>query len=165
MALITNLLERVPLLGTAAAWVGSKARLLLEYGLIASVVALAGFAFNSTLQRKALEKTVTGLSTSLGSVATTLNQQVEANHQQDAAIQRLKDLRELDSSALSTLQGELGSVNANNRTIKTKLAELERTNAQAKAFLDIAVPDAVGCLLDGRPCQAADADSHHGNAH
>lgn len=160
MALTTQLLERIPLLGTAWAWVSGKARLLLEYALIAAVVALAGFAFNSALQRKSLEKTVAGLSTSLGSVSTTLNQQVEANRQQDAAIARLKDLRELDSSALTTLQGELGSVNANNRTIKTKLAELERTNAQAKAFLDTAVPDAVGCLLDSRPCKAADGHGH-----
>lgn len=161
MALTTQLLERIPLLGAAWSWVSGKARLLIEYALIGAVVALAGFAVNSTLQRKSLEKTVSGLSTTLGTVSTTLNQQVAANHEQDVAIQRLKDLRELDSSALMTLQGELGNVNANNRTIKTKLAELERTNAQAKAFLDLAVPDAVGCLLDGRPCQAAGAGHDH----
>lgn len=144
------------LLSKALAFVGARARLWIEYALIALVVALAGYAVSSTLQRRHLARTVTDLSGQLGGMATTLNQQVQANRDQDAAIAGLKALRETDSKALSGLQQRLGHATAQDAAIRTKLAELERTNAAAKSLLDLAVPDDVGCVLDGRPCANGD---------
>lgn len=145
------------LLSKALAFVGARARLWIEYALIGLVVALAGYAVSSYLQRRQLTHTVTDLSSQLGSMSTTLAQQVQANKDQDAAIGTLKNLRETDSHALQGLQARLGKYAAKDTAIRNKLAELEKTNAAAKSLLDTAVPDAVGCVLDRRPCP----DSHH----
>jgi hypothetical protein len=144
------------LLSKAKAFIGARARLWIEYLLIGVVVALAGYAVNSYLQQRSLAHTVTDLSAKLGGVADTLKQQVQANRDQDAAIAGLKALRETDSKALDGLQQRLGHATAQDAAIRTKLAELERTNAAAKSLLDLAVPDDVGCVLDGRPCAPGD---------
>lgn len=144
------------LIGKALAFIGARARLWIEYALIGVVVALAGYAVSSSLQRRQLTRTVNTLSEQLGSVSTTLSQQVQANHDQDAAIAALKDLRTTDSHALQGLQDRLGTYAKKDAAIRTKLAELERTNAAAKSLLDTAVPDAVGCVLDRRPCAPGD---------
>jgi hypothetical protein len=144
------------LLSKAVAFVGARARLWIEYALIAVVVALAGYAVNSYLHAQKLTRTVTDLSTQLGSVSKTLRDQVQANKDQDAAIAVLKGLRETDSHALQGLQSQLGQTAAKDTDIRAKLAELERTNAAAKSLLDTAVPDAVGCVLDRRPCPGSD---------
>lgn len=144
------------LIGKALAFIGARARLWIEYALIGVVVALAGYAVSSSLQRRQLTRTVNTLSEQLGSVSTTLSQQVQANHDQDAAIAALKDLRTTDSHALQGLQDRLGTYAKKDAVIRTKFAELERTNAAAKSLLDTAVPDAVGCVLDHRPCTGGD---------
>jgi len=45
-----------------------------------------------------------------------------------------------------------------------KVRQLEKTNADAKALLDTAVPPALGCVLDGRPCPGSSGDDTDGGA-
>lgn len=144
------------LLSKGFALVKSKARLVLEYALITGVVALGAWSVATWYQNretvKGLTTTVTDLSGRLGGVAADLKTTVAANKVQDDAIAELKRLRGIDSKALGELQGELAKADTRAATVRQKIAELEKSNADAKALLDTAVPPALGCVLDGTPC-------------
>ena len=155
----------INLLRSAWTFLKSKARLIIEYGLIAAFVALAGWSVATWWINRdtvaSLSASVTDLSGQLGGVTHDLNAQVEANRDQDKAIAELKRLRAIDSKALSELQGELSKADAKGDNVRRKVAELEKSNADAKALLDTAVPPSVGCLLDGTPCP--DSGGHQPN--
>jgi hypothetical protein len=142
-------------------WVTGKARLIIEYVLLALVVALAGYTVFSFVERKQLIANVSDLSTKLGNVSQTLNQQVAINHDQDAAIAEVKRLRGLDGDAIQGLQKDLATAQTHDHSIRQKLAQLEKNNADARDLLDTAVPVGLGCVLDGQACgSAASGDPH-----
>lgn len=145
--------------GTAWSWVKGKARLIIEYALLAAFVSLAGFTIATWVQRRELAGRVTELSQTVGGLSGSLQQQVDINHQQDQAITELRRLRGLDSQALTGLQKELADAGKKGDNLRQRIAQLEKTNEQARALLDTPVPTELGCLLDGRPCPAAG----HGN--
>ncbi|MGE7137929.1 hypothetical protein ACQKIE_09910 [Luteibacter sp. NPDC031894] len=149
----------INLLRSGWAFVTSKARLILEYGLIVAVVALGSWSVATWWQNRAtvqgLTERVTDLSGRLTGVSKDLGTAVAANKDQDDAIAELKRLRSIDSQALNELQGELAKADTKAATVRQKIAELEKTNADAKALLDTAVPPALGCVLDGAPCPGA----------
>ncbi|HEY4292072.1 hypothetical protein [Luteibacter sp.] len=144
------------LLSSGWAFVTSKARLVLEYGLIIAVVALGSWSVATWWQNRetvrGLTDNVTDLSGRLGGVSADLKAAVAANKDQDTAIAELKRLQGIDSKALNDLQGELSKADTKAATVRQKIAELEKSNADAKALLDTAVPPALGCVLDGTPC-------------
>ncbi|MET4675912.1 MULTISPECIES: hypothetical protein [unclassified Luteibacter] len=146
----------------------SKARLIIEYGLIAAVVALAGWTLATWWTNRqtvaSLTSSLTDVSGRVGGLTHDLSQQVQANKDQDDAIAELKRLRTIDSQALGELQGELAKADTKGDTVRRKLAELEKSNADAKALLDTAVPPALGCVLDGTPCPGAGGDKPNGRA-
>ena len=150
------------ILSSLWSWVSGKARLIIEYVLLALVVALAGYAVFSAFERKQLVANVNDLSSRLGTVSNTLNEQVELNKQQDVAISEISRLRSVDSEAIQGLQRDLSDANTKDQAVRQKLAQLEKNNADARALLDTAVPAALGCLLDGRACTGADSGNAHG---
>jgi len=131
-----------------------KARLIIEYLLIATVTTLAGFALNSWIKQHEMESTIGDLSGRLGSVSQSLTQAVQINQEQQDAINSLKNLRQTDSDNIKGLQNLVNANAVSNKEVRTKIAQLERNNAQAKALLDGDVPSSVGCVLDGTPCPA-----------
>jgi DNA-directed RNA polymerase subunit F len=157
------------LIGRVWAWLGGKARLALEYMLLVAFIALAGWSVGTWWQNRAtvksLTENVTDLSGRLTGVSKDLTSAVSANKDQDAAIAELKRLRAIDSQALGELQGELSKADTKAERVRQKIAELEKTNADAKALLDTAVPPALGCVLDGTPCPGAAADHPDGGRH
>jgi Flp pilus assembly pilin Flp len=157
------------LLRSAWAFVTSKARLIIEYALIAGFVALAGWSVATWWTNRetvsTLTNSVTDLSGRLGGVSHDLSAQVQANKDQDDAIAELKRLRGIDSKALGELQGELAKADTKGDTVRRKLAELEKSNADAKALLDTAVPAALGCVLDGTPCPGPGGHDPNGGGH
>lgn len=157
------------LLRSAWAFLTGKARLIIEYSLIAAFVALAGWSVATWwINRdtvKGLTTQVTDLSGQLGGVSHDLAVQVQANKDQDDAIAELKRLRAIDSKALGELQGELAKADTKGDTVRRKLAELEKSNADAKALLDTAVPPALGCVLDGTPCPGAGGNDPNSGGH
>lgn len=160
MKLLSNAWALAKGLGTTGlSWVRGKARLIIEYVLLAAFVSLAGFTISTWMQRRELAGRVTELSQTVGGLSGSLQQQVDINHQQDQAITELRRLRGLDSQALTGLQKELADAGKKGDNLRQRIAQLEKTNEQARALLDTPVPAELGCLLDGRPCPAAG----HGN--
>lgn len=155
---MTNLLLK------GLAWLQSRARLAIEYVLIIAFIALSTYGVTAYVHGKALERQTADLSKRLGAMKGTLDQQVDANEQQDVAINDLKRLREVDSQALNGLHDELDKAGAQGQALREKVRELERTNEKAKALLDTAVPPELGCLLDRAPCAGAGGNNAHGGA-
>lgn len=148
------------LFGGAWRWLIGHARLAIEYVLLAAVVMLACTVLYNRGNIAKLETSRAEMTGALNEAADTINQQTAANKDQDAAIAKLHDLRELDSQAINGLSKDLHKIGSNNTAIRTKIARLEASNAQAKALLDTAVPADVGCVFDDTPCAASDnADS------
>lgn len=139
-----------------------KLRLWIEYALIAVMVALAGFSLSSYLQRRELSNRLDTTNKKVGQLSTSLDQQVTINNQQEDAISALRTLRKIDSDAIQGLHTELQSHASTNKLVLSKIQQLEKNNAQAKALLDIRVPPDLGCLLDGRQDCAPDPrnDAH-----
>lgn len=148
----------------SAAWsfLRDKARLIIEYGLILLVIVLGVYGTVAYFRTRALTESTLQLSERLGSVKGTLDQQVTVNADQDKAITELKRLREIDSQALDGLHIELDKADTKGDDLRAKIRQLEKTNADAKALLDTAVPPAVGCVLDDRPCPGADSHNPNG---
>jgi septal ring factor EnvC (AmiA/AmiB activator) len=147
----------------AFGWALGHVRLIIEYALLALVVTLAGAVLYGRIHAVQQDRQISDLANHLSNAASTINEQAQANRDQDAAIAKLHELRELDGEAIAGLNRDLHQVGAKSDAIRSKLAQLEKRNAQAKALLDTPVPDAVGCVLDDRPCPTSDA--HQGRDH
>ena len=140
------------LLSSAWSFVTDRARLIIEYALIVLIIVLGVYGTVAYFRTKSLTESTLDLSQRLGQVKGTLDQQVSANADQDKAIAELKRLRELDSKALDGLHHELESADTKGEDLRAKIRQLEKTNADAKALLDTAVPPSLGCVLDGTAC-------------
>lgn len=150
------------LLSSAWSYLTSKARLIVEYGLILVIIILGVYGTVAYFRTKSLTASTLDLSQRLGSVKGTLDEQVDANKDQDKAIKELKRLREIDSKALDGLHTELDKADTKGEDLRAKIRQLEKTNADAKALLDTAVPPSVGCVLDGTPCPGAGGNDPNG---
>lgn len=146
------------MLSSALALLTGKSRLIIEYVLILVIIVLGVYGTVAYFRTQQLTASTLDLSQQLGKVSGTLDQQVDANVQQDKAIADLKRLREIDSKALGDLHNELDKADSKGQALRDKVRQLEKTNADAKALLDTAVPPAVGCVLDDTPCPGARRD-------
>lgn len=140
--------------GKGTAWVFGHVRLIIEYALIAAMVALAGLYVTQRIHGLQLDTQVEKLKSDAQQAADIRQKLVEANADQDAAIAGLKELRARDSRQIQSLQKDFKKTDAASMQVKAKLAALEKTNVQAKSLLDTAVPDVARCVLDGTPCPA-----------
>ncbi|MDD0934695.1 hypothetical protein LOD73_10695, partial [Xylella fastidiosa subsp. multiplex] len=68
---------------------------------------------------------------------------------------RLRALREIDRQAIAGLHTDLNRITLRDRALRQRITHWEQHSDEAKAFLDIDVPDVLGCLLDGDGCQAS----------
>ncbi|ALR04367.1 hypothetical protein XFPR_07160 [Xylella fastidiosa] len=130
-------------------------RLLIEYMMIGALVALVAHAVLAWSERSQLAQRAAQLEGQLAAVESTLDAQVAINMEQDAAIGRLRTLREIDSRAMSGLQSDLNRITLRDRALRQRITHLEQHSDEAKAFLDRDVPDVLGCLLDRDGCQAS----------
>lgn len=135
--------------------VSGKARLIIEYVLLAVLVAVAGYSVNSYLQIKGLSKSNADLNTKVGGLNGALETVVGVNNDQQEAINRLKGLRQTDASALDGLKKELESNGTKTSKVAAKVSQLEKNNAEAKKVMDTAVPRALGCVREGPECPPA----------
>ncbi|TNV97702.1 hypothetical protein C5H21_12315, partial [Xylella fastidiosa] len=147
--MIVNTLRRV--------WRGlPSVRLLVEYMMIGALVALVAHAVLAWSERSQLAQRAAQLEGQLAAVESTLDAQVAINTEQDAAIARLRALREIDRQAIAGLHTDLNRITLRDRALRcSAMTHLEQHSDEAKAFLDMDVPDVLGCLLDGGSCQAS----------
>ncbi|MGY0342450.1 hypothetical protein [Xylella fastidiosa] len=134
-------------------------RLLIEYMMIGALVALVAHAVLAWSERSQLAQRAAQLEGQLATVESTLDAQVAMNRDQDAAIARLRALREIDRQSIAGLHTDLNRITLRDRALRQRITHLEHFHDEAKAFLDRDVPDVLGCLLDRDGCQAGHGDA------
>lgn len=145
---------KIPLLSNAVTWVVGHVRLMIEYALLAIVIALGVMAVSFKIHGLVLDKQVSELQGRVDGQQGTIGKLTDANAQQDQAISQLQDLRDRDSHTIQGLQNDLKAQRVRAQDVGAKVAELEKNNARAKALMDVAVAPDIGCVLDGTPCPA-----------
>lgn len=81
------------------------------------------------------------------------------NDIQAAAIARLAKLREADDALLLEVRDRLGSINTATQATTAAVANLERSNADVKAFLGMRLPTDLRCVLAPNANGCATTDS------
>lgn len=133
--------------------------------ILALLIALsAGFLYNFAT-RLYLREEVTELkgalqlqSERLVTAEAELKEAGEVNQRQTAAIGEVQRLREIDGTILKGLVQDLDASRSRDRVALNRIATLEKTNEQVRAYLNDVPPAAVSCVLD-KTCN----DQVHGN--
>lgn len=86
---------------------------------------------------------------------------LDANAAQAEAMRVLEAQRAADSAAAAKLAADLRGVTDRERATSRRLADLERTDADVRAYLDRAVPAGLRCVLADAGCGEAGGGEAH----
>lgn len=115
-------------------------KLYLAYFLLLSMLIMGGFGLASYFEAQRLQVQLDELAGAHRSLA-------EANKVSQQTINELKDLRQNDQTVLVDFTKTLAHHDLSNREVRTKIATLEKSNAQIALLLDTILPPD-GCVLD-----------------
>lgn len=144
-----SFLKKVPFLGTAVSFVTGNARLVIEYALIALVIAGAATAIALWYRTNYLEARNDELRERVVSVEV-------INGVQDKTISDLQALRQQDTAVITGLVTDYAKLSKSDATARKKLSELEKQNANVRDYLDQPLPPELVCMLNNS-CTAAQA--------
>ena len=153
-----SFLKKVPFLGTAISFVTGNARLVIEYVLIALVIAGAATAIALWYRTNYLEARNDELRERV------VNAEV-INEAQDKTISDLQALRQQDAAVMAGLVTDYAKLSKSDATARKKLSELEKQNANVRDYLDQPLPPELVCMLNNS-CTATQASGagSQGNA-
>lgn len=140
----------------------SKARLYIEYALIAAIIIVASWAAVSFVRNRHLEQRLEKLQVTQGALSTTVSNLQAANAAQQKAIDQVSKLREIDHGVLQALMDGVVDIYGRDAKIRKRINELRQNNEEAKKFLDTPAPPSVQCVLNHTPCTPASADQGGG---
>lgn len=150
-----TLLNKIPFLGSSISFVTGNMRTVIEYALVALLMAIGGTALTLWFKTKALETKADALQHNL-----TLEQTV--NNYQTQAIRDYQDLRSRDAKAMETIVKGMDVLASKNATHKQKLATLEKNNELVREAINAPVPSALNCLYNPSTCQQGGDKSREG---
>lgn len=156
--MITLLLTKLPWLASALGFMKNKKRLVIEYALIAVLVAVAGFTFAMWLSKERTEKSLLTTQLELQTVSSRLNSVEEVNQAQEATISELKELRLKDAQALTGLLTDYKTLADNDYRARQRLSSLEKSNETVRNYLNQPIPPDLVCLLNNT-CNAGNSGS------
>lgn len=146
-------LSKYPVLGTSIRFITGKARLFVEYVLLALLVAAVASCVTLWMETKAQKHL-------LNDLRLKVSQNEATNAAQEQTIAELSEARLRDAAATAGLIKDFEQLAKLDRSTQRKLKELERKNAAVRSYLDQPVPPELGCLLDGS-CAARAAASRN----
>ena len=146
-------LSELPIIGGLFRWIAMKRRLFVEYLLLAMFIMFAGLSFALWYTRKEVKAELALANADLIVVNNRLTTQEFINDTQNLTIDNLRNLRQIDNDALASLLGEFDSLSKTNKTVRSKLQELEKTNEAVRNLRNQPLPPELGCLLEPRSCQ------------
>lgn len=135
-------LSRLPFVGPFFGFIIDKGRLVIEYLLIAAVVALCAVTTTMWIQKNAISAKLDKTKEQV----TDLKVKVDL---QDATISDLKALRTTDAEALTGLLTDFKSLSKNDATVRDRLRKLEQSNEAVRQYLETPIPVELQCLLAG----------------
>lgn len=146
-------------LTTASLWalVTNKKRLIIEYGMLIVLIAVAGFSLALWVKGSATEERLHSVQGDLGTMQGRLNTVERVNQQHEQTITDLKQLRLQDSRALEDVLTTIKVVSETDTRVRNRLEELKKKNGQVSNFLDMDIPLDMQCVLDNS-CNPASPD-------
>lgn len=144
--------------GKVMGFVTGKARLVIEYALIAAVVILCGVAVSLWGAKKSTEVTLAKTETRLGVTEGRMTTLESVNQAHEETIKELKDLRGQDAKALDGLLTDYKMLAESDSKVRTRLHSLETSNENVRNYLNLPVPAQLDCLLNDT-CTPADKGS------
>ena len=146
-------LSKYPVLGTSIRFITGKARLFVEYVLLALLVAAVASCVTLWMETKSQKQ-------QLHELRYRISQNEALNERQSQTIAELSEARLRDAAATAGLIKDFEQLAKLDRSTQRKLKELERKNVAVRSYLDQPVPPELGCLLDGS-CAARAAASRN----
>lgn len=125
----------------------NKARLYIEYALIALLVVTAGVTLTLWLQKESVKRDLIETKVELIQVEQRLTTSEHINKVQQQHIAELQNLRETDALALTGLLTDYKSREYAAVTAKRRLQNAEDNDATVKSYLDNPIPNNLACLL------------------
>ena len=159
--MIPLLLTKLPWLAKALGFFKNKTRLIIEYVLIAAIVAAAGFTFSMWLSKERTEKSLLTTQNELQIVQQRLGAVESVNQQQQETIGELKELRFQDAQALTGLLTDYKVLANNDARARNRLATLEQSNETVRNYLNQRIPPDLACLLNNT-CDTGNPGSDKG---
>lgn len=142
------LLLKIPFLGSLLNWAKSsvvpfvtqKHRLVIEYALLAIVIASATLALTIWFQRERVESKLGDARVRIENLKGRVAKVEQINQIQDGTIQQLETLRLRDQQALTGLNEDYSALAGRDAAVSKRIAELEKQNEAVRAYLDQPVP-------------------------
>lgn len=133
----------------------SKVRLWIEYVLIAVVLATVGLAVTLKMQTIRQETSISNLKSDFESERVKVERATErldlvegVNDAQAKVIETLGGQREKDNLAVTKVLNLAQTLRDNDQKLRDKLDDLEKTDADAKSYFDIPMPESIACMYD-----------------
>lgn len=144
-------IRKIPLVGTGIDFVLSKGRLVIEYLMIAGLVALCAITTTLWFQKNSIAEKLDRTQDQV----VRLRDTVEI---QGGTIDTLKELRTTDATALTGLLTDYKSLSKNDATVRDRLRKLEQSNEVVRKYMETPIPVELQCLLNGT-CAATSGQS------
>lgn len=142
------LLSSIPFVSNLLGFFTSKKRLLIEYMLIAVLLAVAGFTFNLWLNKAKVESKLEAAKKEVKVIQSKLLAIELVNDVQEKTIEDLRDLRITDAKALTGLLQDYKLLAKRDTEARQRLSALENTNETVRAYLNTPIPAELECLLN-----------------
>lgn len=151
-------LKKIPYISSAVSFVFGNVRLVIEYVLIALIIAGTASAIALWYRTKFLEASNDNLRERIISVELT-------NQLQDKTIVELQELRERDVKVISELAKDYEGLSKTDARARKQISVLESKDADVREYLDRPIPPELACVLnDTCPPAKAGVASGKGNA-
>lgn len=147
------LLTKLPWIAKSLAFVQNKTRLVLEYILIAVLVASASLTFTMWLSKGRIQEQLGAAQKDLASAHKRLDAVELVNEQHELTISSLKEMRLKDATALAGLISDYKALANSDAIARKRLATLENTNEDVRIYLNQRIPPNLACLLN-HTCEA-----------
>lgn len=129
-------------------FIKAKPRLFIEYLMIGAVVFLFGIAFYLWSQNELNKSRLDTATTKVEATEQRLGSVEKENKRLGESVIFLANQREKDTASFKMLATALSAEKQNYTLLKSKLDNLEKSNADVKAYLDQRIPDDLRRLLD-----------------
>lgn len=131
---------------------GPKARLIIEYVLIALLLASLGMTVALYIGKLKQEMKVVTLAGQVVALDSQVQQQQSLNEIHKKDILELKQLRFLDADVLGKLVNEMNALSNRDAEFRAALGRLEATDETVRTYLNSPVPPQLRCMLE-RTCE------------
>lgn len=136
--------------GVVFPFLSGKKRILIEYALIAIVLATAGLTVTMWADRVSLRKQLTTANQNISTLKNRVATVEIVNRAHEATINDLQELRKTDSETLAGLVEDYNKLTQRERQARAKVSDLEKRNEEVRRFLDQRLPDDLRQLLNER---------------